>query len=51
MDNVKNVLELIIALQSSGWSNRQIIDFAKTFHRIIREQNDDPDFIPYSDSD
>tara|TARA_R110000737_G_scaffold134556_2_gene165879 strand:- start:1402 stop:1533 length:132 start_codon:yes stop_codon:yes gene_type:complete len=38
MTNVENVLGLIIALQSSGWSDEQIIDFAKTFHRIIQEQ-------------
>ena len=36
MTNLKNVLELIIVLQKSGWSQEQIIDFANTFQRVVQ---------------
>jgi len=45
VDDLINILQLIKALKNANWSDEKILEFARTFYKIVQERVEDPDYI------
>lgn len=45
VDDLINILQLIQALKNANWSDEKILEFARTFYKIVQERVEDPDYI------
>jgi|DEB0MinimDraft_6_1074348.scaffolds.fasta_scaffold14011_5 hypothetical protein len=41
VDDLINILQLIQALKNANWSDEKILEFARTFYKIVQERVQD----------